>query len=60
MDNPLPLQVEGLGFDSCQVKHFCFFVVVLFCFAYFLENHIGGVLQLNLLGINVTFDSNPK
>ena len=53
MDNPLPLQVEGLGFDSCQVKHFSFF-------AYFLEKHIGGVLQLNLLGINVTFDSNPK
>ena len=60
MDNPLPLPVEGLGFDSCQVKHFSFFVVVLFCFAYFLEKHIGGVLQLNLLGINVTFDSNPK
>ena len=49
MDNALPLHVEGLGFDSCRVSLFLFFVVVLFCF-----------VSLNLLGNNVTFDSKPK
>ena len=41
MDYALPLHVEGLGLDSCQVRLFSFFfVVVLFCFVSFLKKTI--------------------
>ena len=60
MDNALPLHVEGLGFDSCRMRIFSFFVFVLFCFVSLLKRHIESVFcSINLLGNNVTFDSKP-
>ena len=61
MDNVLILQVEDLGFDSCWVRLFSFFIVVLFCFVSFFKKIIWKAFcNINLLGKNVTFDSKPK
>ena len=42
MDNTLSLHIEGLGFDSCWVRLFSFF---LSRFVSFFKKHIGSVLQ---------------
>ena len=44
-NNALLSHVEGLGFHSCRLRFFSFFVVVLLCFVSFLKKHIRSVLQ---------------
>ena len=41
-NNALLLHVEGLGFHSCRLRLFSFFVVVSLCFVSLKKKHIGS------------------